>query len=310
MNIQFFHMKKIITVLSFISFAFYASAQYPKLEHVFTLDELPALVEGMTYDPKGENFYFGDDINKRILRYTKSGKSAGFIDAAAYGLTGVAGMRVTIAPHELWVCGALDTGKNRIRCIFQFDLRDGSLIAKYPDTSRKATFFNDIAVTTNGEVIFPDSYSKSLYTADKKNKVAVLYMRGDSLSDGNGITADGNTLYISTRRGFTKLNTVDRSLSIVPLQSRQTVGNDGLYFYKNSLIGIQNVFYPFTVARYFIDDAKTKITHAKPLAVEDPSFRIPTTGAIVDNYFYFMTNNNLNSKTDLKKITVARIKLE
>lgn len=285
-------------------------AQSQQLEYAFTLDETPAVVEGMTYDPKGGHFYFGEDNSKRILRYTKDGKPAGFINGRAYGMTGVAGMRVTTAPHELWVCGALDTGVNRVRCIFQFDLSNGSLIAKYPDTSRKATFFNDIAITANGEVICTDTYSKSLYTADRKSKAAVLYMRGDSLSDGNGITADGNLLYISTRRGFTKLNTNDRSLSIVALQHRYTAGNDGLYFYKNSLVGIQNVFYPFTVARYFIDDRGTRITHARILASEDPSFWIPTTGAIVDDYFYFMTNNNLKDKTRREKIVVGRIKLD
>ena len=135
-------------------------------------------------------------------------------------------------------------------------------------------------------------------------------MRSDSLSDGNGITADGNVLYISTRRGFTKLNTLDRSLSIVTLQHRYTAGNDGLYFYKSSLVGIQNVFYPMTVARYFIDAQGTKISHAKILASEDPSFWIPTTGAVVDNYFYFMTNNNLKEKGRKEKIVVGRIRLE
>ncbi len=285
-------------------------ANSQKLEYAFTLIESPALAEGMTYDPKGKHFYFGDDISKRILRYTKEGKPAGYIDAPAYGLTGVAGMRVTTAPHELWVCGAVDTGVNRIRCIFQFDLGDGSLIAKYPDTSRKATFFNDIAVTANGEVICTDAYIKSLYTADRKNKVAVLYMRSDSLSDGNGITAEGNVLYISTRHGFTKLNTLDRSLSIVKFQNRYTAGNDGLYYYKNSLVGIQNVFYPMTVARYFINADQTKISHAKILASEDPSFWIPTTGALVDNYFYFMTNNNLQDKKRKQKIVVGKIRLE
>ena len=285
-------------------------AQSQKLEYAFTLNELPALAEGMTYDPKGEHFYFGDDISKHLLRYTKDGKPAGYIDGRAYGMTGVAGMRVTTTPHELWVCGAVDTGINRIRCIFQLDLTNGSLIAKYPDTSRKASFFNDIAVTANGEVICTDTYSKSLYKADRKNKVAVLYMRSDSLSDGNGITADGNVLYISTRRGFTKLNTTDRSLSIVNFQNRYTAGNDGLYFYKNSLIGIQNVFYPMTVARYFMDAGGNKVSHARIMASEDPSFWIPTTGAVVDDYFYFMTNNNLRDKYRKEKIVVGKIRLE
>lgn len=282
----------------------------PKLEEVFTLNELPAVVEGMTYDPKGKHFYFGEDLSKHILRYTAEGMPAGYIDGAAYGMTGVAGMRVTTSPHQLWVCGAIDTGAKKMRCIFQFDLSNGSLIAKYPDTSRKATFFNDIAVTAKGEVICTDTYSKSLYTVDRKNRVAVLYMSSDSLSDGNGITADGNMLYISTRRGFTRLNTVDRSLSIVSLQNRYTAGNDGLYFYRNSLIGIQNVFYPMTVARYFIDEGGSKISQAKILVSEDPRFWIPTTGAVIDNYFYFMTNNNLKDKERKVKIVVGRIRLE
>src|SRR5215218_7936708 len=89
-------MKQLVILLTFY-FVPELQAQAQKLEYAFTLNELPAVVEGMTYDPKGEHFYFGDDISKRILRYTRDGKPAGYIDGRVYGMTGVAGMRVTTA---------------------------------------------------------------------------------------------------------------------------------------------------------------------------------------------------------------------
>jgi hypothetical protein len=58
----------------------HANAQQPGPQHVFTLQENPAVIEGMAYDATEGNFYFGESISLKILRYTKQGKPSGFID--------------------------------------------------------------------------------------------------------------------------------------------------------------------------------------------------------------------------------------
>lgn len=312
-------MKLLSTIIAFICVLSQSiNAQSYRVEHAFALKEIPAIIEGMTYDPVGGNFYFGESVSFKILRYTKAGKPAGYIDAASDGLSSVLGMSVDTKKNQLWVCGAINKGADKRRCIFQYSLKDGKLIQRYPDTSGKAKLFNDITITTDGSVYCTDTYTKSLYTIDTQSKIAMLYLQSDSLEDGNGISADGNILYVSTSKGITQVNTKDKSISLTKLENFMIAGNDGLYYYKGSVIGIQNVFYPISIARYFLDSEGKKISKAETMAAGHPSFVIPTTGAIVGDYLYFMSNNNLMTedpktgrpdKNKVKEVRLARIYL-
>jgi hypothetical protein len=306
MNAKFF----LIAIMLIYSGAIYAQASRVKVK--FRLTESPAIIEGMTYDAVGKKFYFGESLSKRILSYTFDGKPAGYIDAAKDGMTSVLGMNVH--KGHIWICGAIGTDSTRKMCIFEYDLKTSRLINKYPDTSGKAQLFNDVAITSNGDVFVTETYTRSLYKADRNNFVATLYMHNDSVRDANGITANGNTIFVSTSRGFTAINTINDSIRKLQLANFIIAGNDGLYHYKNSLVGIQNVLFPVSINQYFLDSAQQKIIKGHTLASDDPSFAIPTTGAIVGDELYFMSNNNIGkedsvSSKKLKPVTVASIML-
>jgi outer membrane protein assembly factor BamB len=288
------------------------------VQAAFTLHEVPAVIEGMTYDPKDKNFYFGESLTFRILRYSSGGRPAGYIDGAKDGITSILGMSVFLPLHHLWVCGSIQQAGRKTMCLFQYNLETGKLINRFPDTSGKALLFNDVAITADGSVYATDTYTRSLYKTDTVTKSAILYLQSDSLKDCNGITADGNVLFVSTSRGFARINTAEKSLTLTNLANFMIAGIDGLYLYQQSLIGIQNVFFPVTVARYFLDPDGKNITDARMIAVAHPSFDIPTTGAIVNDHFYFMANSNIghfnpeNKKLDsgkIKKVAVVKIPL-
>lgn len=294
-----------------------AATQSAQLSTAFVLQDHPAVIEGMTYDPIGGNFYFGESLSKKILRYTKDGKPAGFIDAKSHGMTSVLGMTVSRS-HQLWICGAVTENGKKIRTMFQYDLKTGNLAHLYRDTSGKSRLFNDVAITADGSVYCTDTYDGALYKMDTVNRVAVLYMKNDSLFDGNGISAHGNVLYISTAKGITRVDTRTRKISITGLENFLLAGYDGLYYYDHTLIGIQNVFYPIAIVRYHLDAEGYNIIKAETLAAGHPLTNIPTTGAIVGNEFYFMGNNNITGdappgaqkKEPVRKpVTVVRLTL-
>ena len=306
-------MLKFILVLLCIFLVITSRCQH-KVEHVFSLADNPAIIEGMSYDPISKHFYFGESITKRLLRYTLSGKPAGYIDAAKDGMTSVLGSTVDTRNHHLWVCGAVDTGSKQRMCMFRYNLDDGSLIKKLPDTSGKAKLFNDVTITSNGLVFVTDTYTRTIYKSGEN--FMTEYLRNDLMRDANGITSHNDTLYVSTSRGIVRINTANDSINPLPLPDFMVLGIDGLYYYKNSVIGIQNVIYPVTVVRYHIDNHQNKLSKAELLSVADPSFVIPTTGAMVGDDFYFMSNNNIGNeeflktkKGKLKPVTLAKISL-
>lgn len=310
---------KLFSAIYFLFAVQNAVAQSPVVKHVFTLNELPATVEGMTYDPVDSNFYFSESVNLKILRYTKNGKPSDYIDAKANNIHSLLGMTTSPYSHELWVCGSIMLNEKNTMCLFQFDLKSGLLIQKYPDASGIARLFNDVAITTDGEIFITDSDAKAIYRVNKKNKLAELYLQSDSLKDANGITAFSNTLFVSTSGGLIKINTTDKKLVAVKLENYRIAGIDGLYFYNNSLIGIQNVFFPVTIGRYYMNSNQSAVIKASVISANHPAFDAPTTGVIVGDDFYFMSNTNLlyydfeknkvaNEKL-MKKIKVMKVKL-
>jgi hypothetical protein len=68
-------------------------------------------------------------------------------------------------------------------------------------------------------------------------------------------------------------------------------GLDGLYFYKGTLVGIQNPdLHPGRVMRYVLNPAMDSIERAEVLEAYNPGFEVPTTGTLVDGALYFMAN--------------------
>jgi hypothetical protein len=230
----------------------------------------------------------------------------------------VLGMAVSPS-HQRWVCGSTSRDEKKMMCLFQFELPSGKLVDVFPDTAAAAGMFNDVAVAAGGNVFATDPATRSLYKADRQNKIAVLFMRSDSLKNANGIAADGNALFVSTSNGFAKAGADNKSISLVSLANYQVAGNDGLYYYKGSLVGIQNVAFPVTIGRYFLNSSKTAVEKATILSSEHKSFDVPTTGALAKDEFYFMANTNLlyydfeNGKTmdagKMKKIKIMKLPL-
>lgn len=281
--------------------------QLRPVEHVFTFQGDPVTVEGMTYDPVDQVFYFGSDNEYKILKYGIDGKALGYIDGKANGMTSVLGMSISKERH-LWVCGAIGKDSLKVRCIFQFDLKSGKLLGKYPDTSKKAKLFNDITITSDGNVFCTDTYSTAVYKVNVNKKITEVFTQSDLLADGNGITTDGKFLYVSVARGIAKLDPQTKEVLLIDDGRWYLAGYDGIYFGDNSIVGIQNCFVPACVNRFYLDATKTKFERMVTLSAADPAYYTPTTGYVIGDWLYFMGVNNIGVKKEQKKnMTIVRL---
>jgi hypothetical protein len=91
-------------------------------------------------------------------------------------------------------------------------------------------------------------------------------------------------------------------------------GLDGLYFYKGSLIGIQNGFNPKRVLRIAIDSMGEKIERVDVLESNHPVFPEPTLGVIVGSDLYYVGNSMIgpfleDPKTELKPAIILDLPL-
>lgn len=104
----------------------------------------------------------------------------------------------------------------------------------------------------------------------------------------------------------------------LPFPNYLPLGIDGLSFYKQSLIGIQNVTYPVSINQYYLTASLDQIEKARVLTYDHPEWDIPTTGVMVDNWFYFVANSqmrNLDKKkiinpSQLKDVLIMKVRVE
>ena len=84
--------------------------------------------------------------------------------------------------------------------------------------------------------------------------------------------------------------------AVAPAPGISLFGVDGLYYYRNSLIGVQNFSGdPLRVVRFQLGGGGERVESARVLEANNPLFNIPTTGAVAGSSFYFIANSQLRS---------------
>ena len=128
--------------------------------------------------------------------------------------------------------------------------------------------------------------------------------RGDSLerfvesplllsAQGLGLTPDERSLYLADyARGILRVDLSSGSVSLLETaDSVIALGIDGLYFYKGSLVGIQNGLEPHRLARFTLDRDGNRIVRAQVLEQGHPKHNEPTLGVLVGGELYYVANS-------------------
>ncbi|HEY5823947.1 MAG TPA: SMP-30/gluconolactonase/LRE family protein [Cyclobacteriaceae bacterium] len=309
-------------VLSLLLWTSACFAQYPKVESVFTIPLHDFIPEGIAYDPNTKTFYIGSLNQRKIVAITKNGKVGDFVKTGQDGLGQVLGIKVFNG--SLWACtGLVDKKSTQFQGVYQFDLTNGKLIKKYKvSEDGRSHLLNDLVITQSGIVFITDTNDSSLFRVNPDSENLEKFVESGLLRYANGVTLspDEKKLIISTGRGFLEVDINSKALSPIPFQNYYVVGLDGIYTYKESIIGIQNVTFPVSISRYDFSTKRDAIDRAEILSVNHPLFNIPTTGVIVDDWFYFIANSQLDQWDEnegkikapgkIKEIVIARIKFK
>jgi len=301
----------------------------------FTVNEKDLLPESIAYDPVKENFFMGSTRKGKIVKVSKDGNVSDFINSKQDGLWMVVGMKADIKRRVLWICSTggdnlvgynlKDDVEGRPAGIFKFNLDTGKLIKKYLLNDKGGIhFLNDIIVARNGDVYITHMFKEhSIYKISNAKNTLEKVFSPKALKYPNGIAiSDSNTrLYIAHAEGILLINLKDSSVKPVEipegLKIKYRESIDGLYYYKNTLIGVQSDIK--TVQQFTLNSDGTKIIKSKLLEVNHPIMNHPTTGEIVDGHFYYVANAQFESfnkdgslypKEKLYEPVVLKIKLK
>ena len=273
----------------------------------FTITEKDLIPEGIAYDPVGGTFYVGSLHKAKIISVDRAGRSRDFKREREDGLYGVLGMRVDARRRILWVNSAVlpelkgfRKEENGSSALHKYDLKTGRLLRKYDLANKPAPhLLNDIAVNAAGELFITDSLSSVVYRlrAGKDELEEFVRLKPYSYPNGITLTDDGRLLFVAHADGISLIEVATGKVS--PLAYAPGVslfGIDGLYYYRNSLIGVQNsAGDPLRVVRFHLDRSGRRAESARVMEANNPLFNIPTTGAVAGSSFYFIANSQLRS---------------
>ncbi|MDX6694485.1 MAG: hypothetical protein QOF02_2088 [Blastocatellia bacterium] len=268
----------------------------------FSLREKGFIPEGIAYDPAQETFYLGSVYQRKIVSVNKRGEAAVFATERD-GLWSVMGMKVDAARRLLWVATAAHPQMSNYReeengksGLLKFDLRTGKLIKKYLlSNSLKAHWLGDLALNSRGDVFASDSISPAIYTIPRQKDELEVFLESKLFVNPQGLdlTPDENHLFMADY--LTGVFVIDlktkRVANLAPAPRSTLFGLDGLYFYKGSLIGVQNGIAPPRVVRLFLSSDLTSVKRLEVIEANNPVFDEPTLGVLVKDHFYLIANS-------------------
>ena len=269
-----------------------------KPEIAFTIKERDLFPEGIAHDAADGSFYVSSIFKNKIVKISSKGNVEDFTKSNADGLEQVLGMKID-SKGMLWACNNppdYDTLR-KFSNIHVYDTKRKALFKRFQISDGKSHLFNDLAIASNGDVYVTDTNAGMLWVIKQGANDIEAFTKPGSLPWANGIVLmpDGKQLLVCTGGGLgiARVSIETKKIDAFPVERYLILGMDGMYLYKNFLIGIQNTTFPEGILQMDLNAEATRVTKVKFLAYDVPQFEIPTTGVVVGDYFYFIANSQM-----------------
>ncbi len=276
-----------------------------KSEIALTVPGRDLIPEGLAYDPVDDCFYMGSIEKCKIVRFDRQGDTVDFTSEKQDGLRAVLGMEVDVKRRILWATSVVtqvrpDIGEEEVGWsgLYKYDLNTGRLIKKYILHEEGVNhLFNDVSISDNGDVYMTDTDAHTIYRVLHDKDELELYLQPPEFLWPNGISfgADDETLYMaSSGNGIYRIVIPSKSYKLLARPDDvSTIGIDGMYFYQNSLICVQNGLQ--RISRFYLNPKGDGVDRVEVIETRNPHFIIPTTGAIAGDTFYYIANSQLRA---------------
>lgn len=279
-----------------------AQKRYPavhKARVAFTVPEKDLFPEGLAYDPAKHVFYMGSMYRRKIVTITEKGEVSDFVKSDDYHLQPIGGVHVDPVDQSLWAASDPDDAHSSE--LYHFDAQ-GKLLERYSPPGEGRHDLNDLVLYRSSAIYVTDTDANLTYRFDRKTHVftPLNLPRPQVFPNGITLSDDLTRLYIADWLGVIMVDLRDDSAREVdPGRHNTLCGIDGLYWYKNSLIGIQSAG-TYRVARWFLSADGRQVQASKILEKGTTLVSFPTTGAIRGSHFYFIANTGIGNYDDGK----------
>ncbi|MFK7772839.1 MAG: SMP-30/gluconolactonase/LRE family protein [Saprospiraceae bacterium] len=318
-------MKYLFQSIPFLVLLFLASCQNdsPRITETeviqleFQNDLIP---EGIAVDEKTGKIFLSSVPMKKIVQCDLNGNDpSNFIERDEYHFKSGLGMETF--DGKLFAIGSNDETLDKSSILLVLNSDDGSLLDTFTweDADSTNHFFNDLAISSKGEVYITNSHGNSIFKLNYPDGKIEKFITSDDFNYANGIAISQNEKYLYVTTWEKGIRIIDLATKkIINSTSEISSGIDGLKFYKNNLIGVYNGNADKTkheIVRFLMDKSGSKILGKETVFSANEHFDIPTTFDISDNVLYFISNTQLdrflgeegiNDYDNLKPYTLIR----
>lgn len=271
------------------------------IDIAYRINESDLIPEGIAYSQATGHFYLSSMHKSKIIKLDENtGVHSDFITSGEYGFLSGLGLAVDDTNRELWaICSDL----NPQQCgsmIFVFDLLTGNVRRKFAPVDTLNHFFNDLVLDKQGNTYVTDSDNHSIYMISATDGMS-LFLKSEQIIYPNGITISDDDQYLFVASFLRGVRVIDIDSRTIVNQADTTDlsrGIDGLKYFQNSLIAVQNGFQTkerHRIMRYYLNASGTEITASEIITANNPYFDIPTTAVINGGILYTIANSQLRN---------------
>jgi hypothetical protein len=282
---------------------------------VVALSEKELHPEGVSYLPKS-NLWLASSIRKRkIVSFDiKTGACKDWLKDN--DLLSVLAMKADMNEQFLWVAtAAFPEMENYNKSlegkaeVLKVDLKTKQIVKRFTVDGNHV--FGDLILTKNGIVYVSDSGKPMVYKIEKEVISEFISFENDGYNmQGMAFNDTQDRLFIADYlKGIAVIDIRTKSKTWLAFpEYASPKGIDGLVFYKNSLIGIQNGVKPIRVTQFRLNEKQNEISDFKTLDNNRPEFNEPALATIVGEKMYFFGNSpwaayDQNGVLDATKVT-------
>lgn len=281
---------------------------------VATLSEKELHPEGVTYLPKSKTWLASSIRKRKIVSFdSKTGKCTDWLKGNS--MLSVLAMKADANEQFLWVVTAafpemeqFDKADNGKAEILKVDIRAKKIIKRFTIDGNHV--FGDLILAKNGTVYISDSAKPIVYQIKNDAITEFVSFENDGYNlQGLAFNETFDKLFVADYlKGITVVDIRTKSKSYLQFPDGATAkGIDGLVFYKNALIAVQNGVKPIRVSRFQLNGGQDAILDFRILDNNRPEFNEPALATIVEGKLYFFANSPWNAYNDKGELDSAKV---
>ena len=206
---------------------------------------------------------------------------------------------------------AYQTADSGRAALLMVRISDGVIVRRWDLPTTASHVLGDVAVGPAGDVLMTDSNEPVLYRlrSERDTLERITHPLFRSLQ-GMAPSPNPRVVYVADySHGLLRVDLRSRDVRrVADAPGSTSLGCDGIAWYRNSIVAVQNGVAPARVMRFYLDASGTRMTKAEVIDRNVPLADEPTIGTVVRDEYIYVANSQWEKHTAAGE-RIARIPL-